>query len=83
MDRPQYVNAFSVTYNPDLKETVIQYSHQYPVIAVTPPEEATGKPKVQAGMERSDVCSVVLPEKVARQLIEVLAKSMPTEQNYG
>ena len=75
MERPQYANAFSVTYNPKLQEVVINFVHEYPVLQ-EPEDNVDGHVKVQATSNRDNVCGVVLPAELAQQLREIIGKSM-------
>jgi|GEM_PF-4673548 hypothetical protein len=75
MERPQYANAFSVTYNAKLNEVVINFVHEYQVFE-TPVDTAQGKIPIKPLTHQTDVCSVVLPGEIASQLRGILGKSM-------
>lgn len=64
MERPQYVNAFTLSFNHVLNEVVINFTHEYPVL------EKTNSSDPQSLSE--DVCSVVLPAEIMKQLHNVI-----------
>lgn len=72
MDKPVYANAFSVSYNPSLNETIITFVHEYPAMII----EKDGESKPNTTPCRETVTSVVLPGKVAIQLGEIVEKTI-------
>lgn len=62
--KPEYSNGFTVSFNSELGEMVIIFTHQYP----------SGD-----GVESQDVASVALPETVARELYKRLPDVFPEE----
>lgn len=78
MERPQYANAFSVVYNHNLREVVLCFDHEYPDIV------NNGKPGMnpaETKSARDNVCSVVLPEEIARPLIGALQQTLDQGKN--
>lgn len=79
MVRPQYSNALAVTYNPELKEVVINFAHDYPVLAA-PVQEGQEKPAgLQTATAKEDVCGVVLSEDIAGELRDILTRALPSK----
>lgn len=76
MERPQYANAFTVTYNQQLGEVVINFAHEYPVVDKQTPQTSGGPVQISTVTAREDVCSVVLPSGIAHELQEIIEKSM-------
>ena len=81
MDRPIYANAFSVSYNPLLQESVITFYHEYPQPEITP----VGSDKVSHNFAvcRESVASITLPGKVAKQLGESILKTINKDTVNG
>lgn len=52
---------------------VLYFSHEYPVFASS---AKSGVDEAKIEDAREDVCGVVLPEEIARPLIEALAKTL-------
>lgn len=78
MVRPQYANALAVTYNPQLKEVVINFAHDYPV-APSAQENNDAPVELQTLGAKEDVCGIVLPEDVAYMLRDILEKVLPAK----
>ena len=76
MVQPHYSNAFTVTYNPKLGEMVINFSQEYPMLNEQPQVSNTGALQIQTTAVREDVCGVVLPKEVARQLIDIMQQAI-------
>lgn len=68
MDYPQYVNAFVFSVNSELKEVIIKFSQSYPAFP-----DVVSRSGVSVEKAQTDICNIVLPETVARQLIENLS----------
>lgn len=65
MNKPEYANAYIVSYNQQVNELVIAFSHEYPNmegVIIEPGKSA------QLDSIRQAVCSVTLSENVALQL---------------
>lgn len=79
MVRPQYANALAVTHNPQLKEVVINFAHEYPVFAPSTQENKDAPVELQTLGAQEDVCGIVLPEDIAYMLRDILEKILPAK----
>lgn len=77
MERPQYSNAFSVTYNQQLGEFILNFAMEYPQI---PQPNTPGIHETKTETSREDVCGLVLPKATAIQLIDIIGKALASEQ---
>lgn len=80
MDKPQYVNAFTVSFNQKLREVVLGFAQEYPKAEFSPTQDG-GQSPIAVSTIREDICGIVIPEEIARQLIDVLAKTLSSPQN--
>ena len=76
MDKPQYANAFTATFNPQIGEVVFNFNQDYPSIGPLPESDEPGIVHVKTEVKREHVCGVVLPVGVAKQLIDVLKQNL-------
>lgn len=71
MERPQYANAFSISYNSNAKEAVITFIQEYPGVDVNKMANPDGHLDTIETM-REEVASVAIPRSVA----EILNKAL-------
>ena len=76
MDKPQYANAFTATFNPQIGEVVLIFNSVYRSIGPLPVCDEPGIVHVKTVIIGEHVCGVVLPAGVARQLIDVLKQNL-------
>lgn len=77
MDQLLYSNAFSVVFNQNSGEIFLSFALEYPQVTVP---AADRKDRSQVETKRQNVCSLILPQTAAEQLIEILKKSLSGEQ---
>ncbi|MDE7011418.1 MAG: hypothetical protein K2O93_09395 [Oscillospiraceae bacterium] len=76
MERPLYSNAFTVAYNSKIREFVLNFDVEYPVL----PQQGGASIK-EATTERENVCGIVLSEEIALQLSAIITQTMNEAQN--
>ncbi len=76
MERPIYSNAFSVTYNPNLGEFILNFAIEYPSIP-NPNESGVTESKA----ERDNICGIVLPKATAIQLTQIITDALANTQD--
>ena len=83
MNKPQYANAFTVSFNNNLHEVVIGFAQEYPQAEVKPlnPGDQQGDAALHFSTVREDICGVVIPEEIAKQLIDILGRTLTTQDS--
>ena len=71
MERPQYANAFSISYNPNAKEAVLTFIQEYPNTDINKMANPDGRMDPIETM-REEVVSIALPQSVVETLGKVL-----------
>lgn len=71
MERPQYANAFSVSYNPNAKEAVLTFIQEYPGVDINKIVVPDGHMEPITTM-REEISSIAVPRSVCDMLIHVL-----------
>ncbi|WP_140397171.1 hypothetical protein [Flavonifractor sp. An82] len=85
MSKPQYANAFTVSFNKNLNEVVIGFAQEYPHAEVSSPvsENNETTPPLEFSTIREDICGVVIPEEIARQLVTILGNTLNQQESAG
>ncbi len=76
IERPLYSNAFSVTYNHQVGEVILNFDIEYPRIIALNADETVN---AQVEQKRESVCSLVMPKATAAQLIDIMKQSLAGE----